>query len=190
MTTHSATERSARELNGWNLDDFQSTVQTVRDQPEAGRVKWQLRTDWDEGFALDARTRQIARLDENLARSFAIRSDHPPELLGHDSGPTAVEILLCGLGACVTGTYAAHATAKGIRLEALHVDLEAEIDLNGFLQLQPTRAGLRNVRVTVMVKADASDRDLEELLDVTRRASPVYDTVSNAVAIESTVARV
>ena len=88
-----------------------------------------------------------------------------------------------------TETYAAHATATGIHLDSLHVDVEADIDLNGFLHLRLKTAGLRNVRVTVVVKADASDSDLEQLLDITRRASPVYDTVSDAVPIDATVAR-
>jgi uncharacterized OsmC-like protein len=187
--TRGTTEQRARELNGWNLDDFQATVETVKEQPQAGVVRWRVGTEWDEGFALDAHTQAIGQMETTIRRAFTIRSDHPPELLGEDSGPTAVEMLLCALGACVTGTYAAHATAKGIRLDALRVDVSADIDLNGFLQLKPTRAGLRNVRVSVAVKSGAADADLDGLLEITRRASPVYDTVSDAVAIDAAVIR-
>ena len=110
-------------------------------------------------------------------------------MLGHNTGPTAVEILLCGLGACITGTYAAHATAKGIRLDSLEVELAGNIDLNGFLQLRSVRAGLNGVRATVRVRSKASDEALAELLEITKRASPVYDSVANPVSIEASVQR-
>jgi len=103
-----------------------------------------------------------------------VRSDHPPQLLGDNTGPTAVEILLSGLGACIMGTYAAHATARGLRLDDLEVELEGTIDLNGFLQLAPTRPGLHDVRAVVRVESDVSSAELQELLEVTKRASPVY----------------
>jgi uncharacterized OsmC-like protein len=61
---------------------------------------------------------------------------------GENTGPTAVETLLAALGSCVAGTYAAHATAHGVRLDELEVAVESAIDLNGFLQLAPTPAGL------------------------------------------------
>ncbi|MDP8889187.1 MAG: OsmC family protein [Thermoproteota archaeon] len=64
-------------------------------------------------------------------------------MLGANTGPTAVETLLAALGSCVARTYAAHATARGIKIEELEVvDIEGKIDLNGFLQLKPIRAGI------------------------------------------------
>jgi hypothetical protein len=43
--------------------------------------------------------------------------------------------------------------------------------------------------VTVRVNSNATDAELNGLLDVTRRASPVYDSVSNPVKIDSRVER-
>jgi uncharacterized OsmC-like protein len=81
--------------------------------------------------------------------------------LGENTGPTAVETLLAALGSCIAGTYAAHATARGVKLDELEVEVEVEvesmIDLNGFLQLAPTRAGLQGVRATLRVRADADE---------------------------------
>jgi uncharacterized OsmC-like protein len=176
-------------LNGWSVEAFNATVDAVREAPETGKLVWRSRTLWDSGFGGDVHLEDIEQAGNVIRRTFTVRSDHPPELLGHDTGPTAVEILLCGLGACVMGTYAAHATARGIQIDALEVELEGAIDLNGFLQLSSTRAGLSGVRATVRVQSAASDSDLRELLDVTRRASPVYDSVSNPVSIQASVER-
>jgi uncharacterized OsmC-like protein len=122
-----------------------------------------------------------------MRRRFTLRGDHPPELLGENTGPTAVETLLAALGSCIAGTYAAHATARGVKLAELEVEIESAIDLNGFLQLAPTHAGLQGVYATLRVTADADDDVLDEIRRVVTEASPVYDSVSNPVAIESSI---
>jgi uncharacterized OsmC-like protein len=91
---------------------------------------------------------------------------------------------------CIAGTYAAHATARGVALDELEVEIESEIDLNGFLQLAPTRAGPQAVKATVRVRADADDATLDEIGRVVTQASPVYDSVARPVPITSAVERV
>ncbi len=179
----------ARVLNGWDLEAFEATVQEVQKNPEAGKLTWRERVVWDAGFGLDARTEEIEQLGQVIRRKFTLRGDHPPELLGENTGPTAVETLLAALGSCICGTYAAHATAQGIEIEEMEVEIKSQIDLNGFLQLAPLRAGLTGVRATVRVKSNADEPALQELLQITRRASPVYDSVANPVTIESTIQR-
>ncbi len=181
------TEQKAAKLNGWDLEAFQATVEAVKEQPEAGELTWRSRAEWDAGFGLDVRTEEIEQLGEVIRRKFTLRGDHPPELLGENTGPTAVETLLAALGSCVAGTYAAHATARGIEIEELEVEIEGQIDLNGFLQLRPTRAGLSFAKAKVRVKSDADEEELEELGRITMQASPVYDSVSNPVSTELSV---
>ena len=176
-------------LNGWELEALRTTIATVEEQPEAGRVIWRGRVTWDGHFGVDARPEEIERLGEIVERRFTLRGDHPPELLGENTGPTAVETLLAALGSCMAGTYAAHATARGVRLDALEAIVESAIDLNGFLQLTPVRAGLDGVRVTLRVRSDADDDALEDIRRVVTQASPVYDSVARPVSIDSSVER-
>lgn len=58
---------------------------------------------WDGGFGLDVRTREIEQLGEVMERRFTMRGDHPPELLGHNTGLTAIETLMAALGSCMGG---------------------------------------------------------------------------------------
>ncbi|MGH7277312.1 MAG: hypothetical protein ACREJG_01340 [Candidatus Rokuibacteriota bacterium] len=44
--------------------------------------------------------------------------------------------------------------------------------------------------VTVHVKSNAEEAPLRELLDLTRHASPVFDSITNAVAIDSALERI
>lgn len=138
---------------------------------------------------MDARAEAIEQLGDVIPRRFVLRGDHPPELLGENTGPTAVETLLAALGSCVAGTYAAHATAHGVRVDGLEVSVESAIDLNGFLQLAPTPAGLEGARVTIRVRTDADDDQLEEIRRIVSQASPVYDSVRRPVSIESRIVR-
>jgi uncharacterized OsmC-like protein len=174
-------------LNGWNLDEFRETVATVESNPEAGRLSWRGRVRWDGHFGVDARTEAIEQLGEVMPRRFTLRGDHPLALLGENTGPTAVETLLAALGSCIAGTYAAHATAHSVRLDELEVTVEAAIDLNGFLQLAPTPAGLDNVRVTVQVRSDADAATLEEIRKIMTTASPVHDSLTRPITIDSRI---
>jgi uncharacterized OsmC-like protein len=177
------------ELNGWNTEAMTEAVASIERAPDAGRLAWRSRVNWDGGFGLDVRTVEIEQLGEVMKRHFTLRGDHPPELLGHNTGPTAVETLLGALGACMTGTFAAQATARGVEIEALEVDLEGVIDLNGFFGLRPVEPGLSDVKLAFRVRSDADPDILREILDAARSHSPVHDTVTRPVAVETTVSR-
>lgn len=175
-------------LNGWDVDAVSEAVQMVSEQPEAGLLTWRGRAVWDGGFGLDVRTDEIEQLGEVIERHFTLRGDHPPELLGGNTGATAIETVLAALGACMTGTFAVQATARGVRIDALEVDLECKIDLNGFFGIEPIRPGLRDVTLTYRVSADADEQTLREILDAARSLSPVFDTVTKPVAVTAALA--
>jgi uncharacterized OsmC-like protein len=177
-------------LNGWDVEAMNEAIEGVRQNPEAGRLTWRGHVSWSGGFGLDARPGAIEQLDEELERHFTLRGDHPPELLGSNTGPTAIEVVLAALGSCLTGTFAAQATARGVVVDSLEVDVEGVIDLNGFFGLQPVRPGLSDVKVVFHVESDADDDTLREILDAARSLSPIHDTATRPVAVSATMARV
>lgn len=185
MTTEPATLNSEpATLNGWDLEEMQTAIDMVAEQPDAGLLIWRSHATWDSGFGLDVRTNSIEQLGEQMHRAFTIRSDHPPELLGRNTGPTAIEIVVAALGACITGTYAAQAVARGVHLDRLEVDLVTTIDLAGFFGLRDdVRPGLQGVTATFHVTGDADDASLREIADAVSDLSPVYDTLANPVDI-------
>ncbi len=93
----------ATELNGWNVQAMTDAVEGVRDAPETGNLTWTSRVAWDGGFGLDVRTQGIGQMGAVMERHFTLRGDHPPELLGRNTGPTAIETQLAALGACRRG---------------------------------------------------------------------------------------
>lgn len=173
------------ELNGWSVQALTDAVDAVRQQPAAGKLTWRSRVRWDSGFGLDVHTLAIHQLKEVMKRSFTLRGDHPPELLGQNTGPTAIETLLAALGSCMAGTFAAQATARGVILRALEVDVEAAIDLNGFFGILPTPPGISDVKLLFHVEADASSEMLQEILDAAKSLSPVFDSVTRPKPVDA-----
>jgi uncharacterized OsmC-like protein len=177
----------ATELNGWNVEAMKDAVASIEQTPEAGRLAWRSHVRWDGGFGLDVRTTEFEQLGETMKRHFTLRGDHPPELLGHNTGPTAVETLLGALGACMAGTFAAQATARGVEIDELEIDLEGIIDLNGFFGLQSVDPGLSDVKLNFRIRSDADTETLQEILEATKSHSPVHATLSRPVAVEANV---
>jgi uncharacterized OsmC-like protein len=177
------------EKNGFNVDELQAMVAAVQQQPEAGKLTFRASYAWKDGFAGDTRLETIEQLGQHIPRRFTLPDDHPPELLGHDYGPSSVETLMAALASCVAGTYAAQATARGVDIEGIDVELEGKVDLNGFLLLAPVRPGPSMIRAKVRVKSGADDATLTELCEVTKTASPVYDALTNPVPVEIWVER-
>ena len=82
-----------------------------------------------------------------------------------------------------------HASAKGVKVEELRLELEGDIDLRGFLNISPdVHPGFQAIRVTFQVKADAPQETIEELCKLARKHSPVHDTVTRAVPVACSLA--
>ena len=77
-----------------------------------------------------------------------------------------------------------HAAARGHKITEVESTLEGELNLHGFLGMdENVRNGYDSIRVTMKVKGDVPDETLAELVQLSQDRSPVYDIVSNPVAI-------
>ena len=74
---------------------------------------------------------------EQVARRFAIDIDEPCELGGTNLFANPQEHLLAALNACMTVGYVAQCAVRGITLESLVIETKGEIDLRGFLGIDP-----------------------------------------------------
>ncbi len=176
-------------LNGFDLEELKGAANMLEERPEAGTVAFRSRHEWDEKFAVDGHAEEIEQAGQVIRRSYDFRDDYPAELMGANSGPAPTEHLMAALGACVASTYASHAALRGVGIEELAVDLEADLDLRGLFQLAPVRPGISGIRAKVRVRSDADEEVLEELARLTARTSPIHDSLSNPVPIESSVER-
>jgi uncharacterized OsmC-like protein len=123
--------------------------------------------------------------DTKHAQTHVLRGDEPDVLLGRDSGPNAVELVLAALGFCYAVGFAYNAAALGYELEELSYDVEGDLDLRNFVGIEEgPRAGFTAIRVNARAKAgNATPEQLEELCRYVQKTSPVGDIISNPVPI-------
>lgn len=117
------------------------------------------------------------------ARSLSFLIDEPPELGGDDEGPNPIEVLLGALGACQSIVARIYAKDFGVELEDLRIELEADIDLDGFLQKSDVRPGLHTVRYNYVVQSPSPRENIDKLLAHADQFCPVGDTVANPVEL-------
>ena len=153
-------------------------INHIKNKPEAGQTVWKANTQWLGGFRSQA---QI--------RDFTVTMDEPDALGGSDTSPNMVEMVLGAYGCCLTTGYAMNAGLRGIELEDIQIELEGDLDLNGFLGLQdPTETwpGYTTVRAKVTLKApNATPEQLQELHDAVTKTSPVGSILKQPLAVET-----
>lgn len=118
--------------------------------------------------------------------------DEPPNLLGTDLTPNPSEHVLAALGACLSVGYMANATAMGIAVEELKLELEGDIDISpiwGVRRETPPDqvAGFTEIRVRAHIKAEMTPEQERELHERTLRWSPVANTLRNPVRVVASI---
>jgi uncharacterized OsmC-like protein len=171
-------------VNGVDVTALEATMDAIREQPTLARFEFRARNRWLDG----AHNRSeidgfYGAGEEDVSRSepFVFDNDEPPVLLGENRGANPVEYLLHGLAGCITTTFVYYAAAHGIELRRVASRLEGDLDAQGLLGLAPVRPGFEQIRVTVEVDSDAPREQIEELIRLAQRRSPVFNTVSQPV---------
>lgn len=116
-----------------------------------------------------------------VARQHEIISDEPEELNGTDTGANPVELLLGALGACQSVVAQVYAEKFGISFNELRIELEGDLDLDGFLDAADVRSGYSEIRVKYHLKSEASEERIAAFIEYLNDHCPVGDTIANSV---------
>ena len=161
-------------LNDVDIESVAGLAAKIQEQPAVADSKWNAHVQWKGGFRSEAVVRDFEPLI----------SDEPAALGGTNTGPNPVEQVLAALGNCLAVGYAANATAAGITINDLSIDLQGDVDLHTFLGLTQGNAGYSGIVVKVNIDSDASPQALAELHTKVTTTSPVGHTLSNAVPLK------
>lgn len=121
------------------------------------------------------------------SRGHKIVLDEPESLGGSNTGMNPVENVLCALGACQAIVARAFAEAKGINLKEFNVEVEGDLDTDGFQGLSDVRSGFQVIRTKAHVKADNTEEEIKEFVDFIEKTCPVADTIRNSAKMISEV---
>jgi uncharacterized OsmC-like protein len=167
-------ETITKTLNNVNIGQVASLAEKISQEPHVADTKWRADVHWKGGFRSEATVRDFA----------PAVSDEPEQLGGGNAGPNPVEQVLGALGNCLAVGYAANATAAGITINDMTIEVEGDLDLHTFLGLKDGNAGFAGIKVAVKLDSDASPDALQALHEKVTGTSPVGHTLSRAVPVD------
>ena len=159
--------------NGVNAPAVVAFAQRLQAEAPAEGTPFHAEVTWKGGFRNEIRVRDLP----------ATYADEPEILGGTDTAANPVEQVLGALGSCLAIGYAAGATARGITVEDLRIDLTGTIDLPVFFGLKDGHAGYEAIDVRVRLRTDASPEAVAALHADVVRTSPVGHTLQRPAAL-------
>jgi len=172
-------------VNGINLDDLFALIGNVRRDPANGNTKWRVATTWQGQTRSRSEVEGFGIGGELVRRPFSIDIDEPFELGGSNRFANPQEHLIAALNACMTVGYVAQCAVRGITLESLAIETEGEIDLRGFLGIDPAVPnGYDSLRYTVRIKGSGTKAQFSEIHEAVMATSPNFYNLSRPVALK------
>lgn len=176
--------------NGVNTEKLFATLDLVKQQPELAQFQFRASNRWISGThnrSTIAGFYGAGGEDTSRSAGFDYDADHPAVLCGDGNGPTPVEFLLHALAACLTSGLANIAAARGIVLHSVESTVTGDIDLRGiFGQGTDVRNGFERIDVSFRISGDATDEQLQRLIEQSRLRSAVFDVITNRVPVSVT----
>lgn len=159
-------------------------VNEVKTSPEEAEASYGVRLAWQSGARSSAEASPMKIGPHTVSRNFSWSIDEPRQLLGSNHAPNPQEYLLSGFGACMMMAFVSGATAKGIQLEHLSINVEGDLDLHGFLGMESNApVGFSAIRYRIDVRGDASPETFEALRQQAESHSPNAMTLANPVEL-------
>jgi uncharacterized OsmC-like protein len=187
-----ATAQKSITLNGVAVNELFSTIEAVKTTPSIAKFKFRIRNQWEDGSRNHSAVTTLSGANQELTHPvpFRLEADEPAILLGKDMAANPVEHLLHALASCLTTSMVYHASARGIQIHAIESSFEGDLDLRGFLNLDPNiRKGYEGIRVNFKISADVSDDRLQEVVQLGTGHSPVFDSLTKGVPVSVTANR-
>lgn len=179
-------------INGVAVNDLFATIDAVKTTPSIAKFKFRVRNQWETGSRNRSTAERFSGANQELshAKPFVLEADEPPILLGKDLAASPIEYLLHALASCLTTSMVYHAASRGIQIERVESSFEADLDLQGFLDLHPSvRKGCQEIRVRFKIDANVPEEQLQEIVELGTGHSPVFDSLTRGVPVQVSAER-
>lgn len=118
------------------------------------------------------------------SRNFEVTIDEPKDLGGTDTGMNPVELVLCALGACQAIVARFYAGKFGVDFKDFRVELEGDLDTDGFMGKSDVRKGYSEIRYNIHIDTEEPREKIEEFVRFIENTCPVGDTLANTVTLK------
>lgn len=179
-----AAETSVSHVNGIDLEVLKATIGAIQQDPALGACRLRVRNRWLGATRNCSTIAGFHGAGQEIVhrQAFELHADEPAVLAGEDRAANPVEHLLNALAGCITTSMVAHAAVRGIQIDELESELEGDIDLRGFLGLDPgVPKGYTSIRVKFRVRTAPENI---VLLKELAAFSPVYNTLIQGAKVD------
>jgi len=115
--------------------------------------------------------------------NFKLMIDEPESFGGTDTAMNPMEIVLAALGGCQAIVASAYAKTHNVKFESFYVDVEGDIDLDGFRGKHDIKKGYQEIRYKMHFKTDEPKEKMERFAKFIEQTCPVTDTIQNHVRL-------
>ncbi|HEY7577867.1 MAG TPA: OsmC family protein [Acetobacteraceae bacterium] len=175
-------------VNGINVDDLFDLIEGIKRDATKSRTNWRVTTTWQGQTRSRAHVEGFGIGGVQVPRRFSIDIDEPSELGGSNRFANPQEHLIAALNACLTVGYVAQCAVRGITLDSLSIETDGEIDLRGFLGIDPAvLPGYANLNYVVRIKGSGTKEEFAAIHEAVMATSPNFYNVSRPVALKPTL---
>ena len=116
--------------------------------------------------------------------AWRLAADMPANIGGNNTAPSPGVLGRGALASCLVIGLSRWAARLGVPLDALEVEVEAELDARGELGMdERIRPGYGEVRYTISIRSPAPRELVDDLIATAERHSPYLDVFGQAVAL-------
>lgn len=173
-------------VNGLNVDALFALIDSVKENPANGKTHWRATSHWQGQAWARTVVDGLKFGGKYVPRRFTIDIDEPYELGGSNRFANPQEHLLAALNSCMMVGYVAQCSVRGIVLEKLEIETDGEIDLRGFLSLDPAVPnGYRGIHYSVRIKGSGTEEEFAEIHQAVMATSPNFYNISQPIELMS-----
>ncbi|WP_035842281.1 OsmC family protein [Crocinitomix catalasitica] len=171
-------------INNLNLKALQDYIDLVKSNSSEAVATFGVTANWQDGVATEITPHSKKVGSKKIITQFKYLIDEPLELLGNDKNPNPQDYILGGMAGCMMVGFVAGASGKGIELRNVQLDIIGELDLRGFLNLDPdVNVGFEKLQFNFKVEGSGTQDQYDEIIEHVRKFSPGYQTILNPVKI-------
>jgi uncharacterized OsmC-like protein len=175
-------------INGLDLEALGKVVEEIKNDATKGFARFKVSSSWKGQTRSEARVESFFMNGQEIPRQFTIAADEPFELLGQNTNPNPQELLMAAFNACITVGYVATAAVMGVKLEKVEIETDGELDLRGFLGIEPNvKPGYDSIQCVVRLKGDGTPEQFAAIHENVRKTSPNYFNIASPVRVNSTL---
>ena len=160
-------------LNGIDLKKVEDVRERVRRDEAAAHPLYTAHVHWLGGL----------RTKISLTDNRVLHADEPVDCAGENTAVSPEDLLLSAVGSCLTVAWISVLSARGIKVNALDIELSGRVNFVGAYGLDDSPPGFESLNIVVKLDTDAAAGVIDALRDKVAAISVIPDTILRAVPV-------